>query len=432
MITDVVTTSLLLSAGQVLLLLAFFRPAQGLPRVRLAVLLAGGVLVLSLARGLETADGLMRYVSMAFLYGVMVLLVRLWSGESQQTKGIAQRVFCFFLLTECATLVLSYVSMILFGLDFFRRGPLLRQFAAVAALTALHGALFALMLRRFPPEICADNSTLRFSLLSALPYLFCCQLAFWLPIDNDDVTPVVPLITAAGCLLALMLIANMEARLYAEKEKRQALAQQHMLELRQQQFVLRRDSIEAVRRTYHDMKNLLLYLEQSTPPREDVRAQLQGILQESRGCEALLSTGNEVTDILLSEKLAVCQREGIACTVMVDGALLAFIGQLDLVSLVGNAMDNAIEACCALPPEAARYIQVRTHERPGFVLLHFLNSCTGEARCEEGRFLTLKPDAENHGFGLSSICLAAQRYGGEMSCRMEDGEFSLTLVFPKP
>ena len=56
---------------------------------------------------------------------------------------------------------------------------------------------------------------------------------------------------------------------------------------------------------------------------------------------------------------------------------------------------------------------------------------SGGARMESGRFLTIKADAENHGFGLDSIRRTVESYRGEMACRMEEGEFSLSMIFPR-
>lgn len=115
---------------------------------------------------------------------------------------------------------------------------------------------------------------------------------------------------------------------------------------------------------------------------------------------------------------------------MVDGSLLGFIAEIDLIAILGNAMDNAIEACRLISSGQARYIHVRTRQTPGFLLLQVVNSCTGQSRMKDGRFLTLKKDAESHGFGLSSIQYAVEKYHGEMACRMEEAEFSLSLIFP--
>ena len=427
---SMVITSLLLSLSQVSLLFFFVKPEQGISGRRLALAIALGIAGCTLARCVETREGLLRYASWGMMDATLTaaaLLCRRARGD--QARGIAQRVLCFFMLTECTTLALSYVCMLTIGFDPFRTPAFPLQLIAIAVLTAVHGLLLMLAWRRFPPEICADASSLRFSLLSALPYLFCCQITYWLPVNNTEVTPAVPLTMIISCALAFLLISSMEQRIHAEKERRLALAQHHMLELRQQQFISRRDSVETVRRTYHDMKNLLLVLEKAS--REDMRACIEKTLSGVQPFECVLETGSEAADILLGDKMAACQQEGITCTVMLDGALLSFIAELDLVTILSNAMDNAIEACRRMPQGAARYIQVRTREMPGFILLHVVNSCTGQARMEGSRFLTIKEDAENHGFGLSSIRHTAESYHGEMACRMEDGEFSLSLIFPR-
>ena len=429
-ITSMVMTSLLLSLCQTGMLAVCIKPAPGIPRRRVALAFLLCVTGCALARCLETRDGLLRYLSWMLMDATLTAMALFWRrARGDQARGVAQRVLCFFMLTECTTLALSYACMLTIGFDPFRTPLFPQQLLALIVLTAVHGALLTLAWRRFPPEICADASSLRFSLLSALPYLFCCQITYWLPIDNKEVTPAVPLIMVASCALAILLISSMEQRLYAEKERRHAQAQQHMLELRQQQFMSRRDSVEAVRRTYHDMKNLLLYLEKAS--RDDMRSYIERTMDSVRPFERVLDTGSEAADILLGDKMAACQQEGIACTVMLDGALLSFIAELDLVTILGNALDNAIEACRLMPPGAARYIHVRTRETPGFILLHVTNSCTGHARMDGSRFLTLKEDTENHGFGLTSIRCAAEQYQGEMACKMEDGEFSLSLIFPR-
>ena len=70
-------------------------------------------------------------------------------------------------------------------------------------------------------------------------------------------------------------------------------------------------------------------------------------------------------------------------------------------------------------------------QQDGFVILSFSNSCEGEIRAAGGRILTSKQDRENHGFGLANIRRAIEGYGGEMSWRAGDGEFTLTLLFQR-
>ena len=417
----------LFSLTHLALLCGFFPRRNGMSRGRTALLLAGGLLMLGAANVLFDRESLRSYLYMLVLFGVMDAFAWLWSGGSG--FAVAQRALCLLLVTDCAALTVSHLTIIRWELDVLRVTPMPWKLVFMALLYLLCRALLALLSRFLPQEPCADCNSLWLSVLSAVPYLFVSQITVWLPVNSGELTLAVPLVVCASCLLSLLLMVSTEGRLCAEREKRQTLAQKHMLELRQSQYAQSKGSAEAVRRKYHDMKNLLLVLEKAS--REDMRACIEQTLSDVRPFERVLETGSEVADILLGDKMAACQQEGIACTVMLDGALLSFIAELDLVTILGNAMDNAIEACRQMPPGAARYIQVRTRETPGFILLHVINSCTGQARMEGSRFLTIKEDAENHGFGLSSIRHTAESYHGEMACRMEDGEFSLSLIFPR-
>lgn len=235
-----------------------------------------------------------------------------------------------------------------------------------------------------------DANSLMLSLLSAVPFLYVWHITIRLPVAHEEVPNAIILTMIASCALSLILIVSLESRLFAEKEKQQAQAMQRVMELRQQQYLLKKNSIEQVRRQYHDMKNLLLYLEKA-PTRENMQAHVARMLDEMHPLENVLDTGNEVMDILLSDKLHQCESRQIVCTVIADGAMLGFIQALDLVTIIGNAMDNAMdnamEACLRVPP-GQRFIQVRTIRQERFAILSFSNSCDGQVSAADDLLLT--------------------------------------------
>lgn len=228
---------------------------------------------------------------------------------------------------------------------------------------------------------------------------------------------------------ALLVNISFLSYAIAEEEKRTML-QLRIAAEQQQQYLLRKTAVDSVRRKYHDLKNILLYLEQSSD-QATVQAHIRQILQEVQPYEQMTATGNETVDILLGEKLARCQQAQIACTITVDGKLLNFIQPIDLCVIFGNAMDNAIEACSALPDPDSRALSVRCQKRGGFVVLNFRNACLQQHLPVDALPKTTKDDPENHGFGLTSIRSATEKYGGQMSLRSENGEFVLTLLFPE-
>ena len=87
---------------------------------------------------------------------------------------------------------------------------------------------------------------------------------------------------------------------------------------------------------------------------------LDAMEQEIRSYEAQNKTGNEVLDTILTSKSLYCQQHGITLTCVADGAALDFMDTMDLCSLFGNALDNAIESVEKLPDSEQYGWQIRT------------------------------------------------------------------------
>ena len=401
------------------------RPSQS--NARTAGLCCAAVVLLFLTQLTANWQNFMYYVHVLLVYGISGMLLWLWTGWDW--RAAFQRTVSWYLITEYILLLFSFLSQRMWGEDIFRSLPAWRMFLSCAALTVIAFGLLFLMRQIFPASVKASDSTLSMCLLSMAPYLFVRQITLWLPIQVENVTFAVVMMLGLSVLLALILSVSLERLLNAENEKRRAMARQMEAERLQQHYILRKNSINAVRQQYHDMKNLLLYLEKA-PSTQNMHAHLDKMLQSIQPFETVLDTGNDAVDILLGENLEVCRKQRIPCTVMVDGELLSFIDQLDLVTILGNAMDNAIEACQHVPPQD-RLIQVRTADAKGFAVLHIHNSCEEGISVHGDIPRTTKRDAENHGFGLSNIQRAIKNYGGEMHCEAQGGEFTLTLLFPR-
>lgn len=396
---------------------------------RTAAVLAAALALLTWLHGIEALGSWLSYVHMAACYGVFCFAAQSVSGESVRYNMF--RVLCFYLVLDCTDTLIRYSGMRMLGVDYLRGGWWLFQCGAAAVWCAVTLPLLLWVRRSLPatPARELSASALWAAVLATLPYLFVCQITYWLPLQNEELTAAVPLTLAASCLVAVLSMVNFIGRLDAEILKRQALQRQHMMECRQQQFLLNKRTAEAVQRNYHDLKNVLLYLERSSDT-EQTREYIRRVMGQIHPFEALVETGSETMDILLNEKLALCQQEKIACTVDVDGKLFDFIDPLELCTLVGNAMDNAIEACLKLPEPSARRILFRSARRGNFAMLCVRNSFDG---CmPRGAEHTTKPDAENHGYGLASIRQAAAAYGGEVSCGPQGKEYVLTMLFPLP
>ena len=127
----------------------------------------------------------------------------------------------------------------------------------------------------------------------------------------------------------------------------------------------------------------------------------------------------------------LCQAKKIMFTYIADGQKLNFMEPGDVYSLFGNATENAIEYVEKLEDEEKRFIHLSVKAVGGLVTVHVENYFEGqEWNMAEGLPGTTKENKSYHGFGLRSIRMTAEKYGGEMSVHAADHLFSLDVVLP--
>lgn len=101
----------------------------------------------------------------------------------------------------------------------------------------------------------------------------------------------------------------------------------------------------------------------------------------------------------------------------------------DIGSLFGNALENAIQAVQKLDNPDDRIISLKVEEKGGMLLIRVENSYAETLEFDGELPKTTKEDNGYHGFGLKSIRMVAERYGGVM--RIQAGEqFVLTVLIP--
>ena len=99
---------------------------------------------------------------------------------------------------------------------------------------------------------------------------------------------------------------------------------------------------------------------------------------------------------------------------------------MDLSTIFGNALDNALEASVKLPPEQ-RLITVKARSIHDVLMIVFENYAA--AGRKNG---TSKEDGFLHGFGIPNIQKAVEKYNGECVIRQEDGKFVMKNIIPLP
>ena len=247
---------------------------------------------------------------------------------------------------------------------------------------------------------------------------------------NLERTANLTLYISSGVLSAIFMMIFMYAKnvLYLREQEQHDKMQIAQL---QQQYAYYRDKIkdeERIRSIYHDMKNHLLVLEGSQGT-EATRQMAQELRTQIADYENYIHTGNEFLDIILKDKSEKAREKHIDFSAVVDFEGVDFIEPLDISTLFGNGIDNAIEACEKLREEE-RVILVKAGKVQNFVSILIENNCTVEALPKGKR--TTKADSLLHGFGLANMQKAAEKYGGTCTTKRKNGKFVLKILLPLP
>ena len=204
----------------------------------------------------------------------------------------------------------------------------------------------------------------------------------------------------------------------------------------QQQFAYYQEKLkdeEKVRSVYHDMKNHLLVLQRHILQRQinspETAEMVEKLQSQVAMYEDYVHTGNDILDIILKEKSELAREKSIAFSVTSDLNGVDFIEPLDISTIFSNALDNAIEASEKLPEEQ-RAILVKAGKMQNFFSVLIENNCLQNS--ENTNIRTTKSDDFLHGFGISNMRKAAEKYGGQLTIKYEKGTFTLKILIPIP
>ena len=228
-------------------------------------------------------------------------------------------------------------------------------------------------------------------------------------------------------LCAFMLVMEYQM-LYAKRLQTEVETMRRLREEEARQLRLSRENIDAVNERVAEVRAQISRLEEAGA---GVDADtLASITRRVGVYDSAVKTGNETLDILLAEKSLICEHEGITLTCIADGAALSFMEQSDLYSLLGNAIENAIDAVRALddPEKRAIGLTVRRVGTGDAVALNVENYFEGELEFVDGLPQTTKGSELVHGFGMRAMQSCVERYGGTLRARAEGGIFHLNAL----
>lgn len=160
---------------------------------------------------------------------------------------------------------------------------------------------------------------------------------------------------------------------------------------------------------------------------EKARSYLNEINQSILNIDTVLKTGNTMADAILNSKISLMKSRQIEVEAQAQVPASLSVPNVDLCIIIGNLLDNAMEACSKLEPEN-RFVHIYIHVKGAMLYMSFTNSAGKKQRKVGNLFLSSK--GSGHGFGLTRVDSLVAKNGGYLTRASEDGGYTTEVTLP--
>lgn len=221
------------------------------------------------------------------------------------------------------------------------------------------------------------------------------------------------------CTLLLFSINVLVFYLYNQLIKGETMRYENMLLSQQNnayenQALLIHDFQNTIRKQRHDMNNHLAAIMELAKKSEGTHLQqyIHALLDVSTSAKSGISSENPIIDAMVNSKLYLAsqQHTQLHTNILLEDTLE--ISRVDLTVLLGNLLDNALEACNKIP-ESDRSIWLFISAKHGTLIIQITNTYyPADLDIRNGRIYTTKGDKETHGIGISNVHQVVEKYHG--------------------
>lgn len=186
-------------------------------------------------------------------------------------------------------------------------------------------------------------------------------------------------------------------------------------------------SNEFQKRALHDYENQLNCIQGLLKEKQydKVQEYTDKLTYSIRGGTDVVNVHNSVINVILNQKYHLAEERGIAILFEVNNLSKIWLEEQDLVILISNLFDNAIEAC---EKSEDKIIHIKLVKEQKEIVLSIKNTVGEPVDIESGLIHTSKKDKHKHGIGLRNVQMVLEKYDGIGMMRYEKGWFYYTAV----
>lgn len=301
-----------------------------------------------------------------------------------------------------------------------------RYFTIMTVGLACMVAFYFIFAKRIKSRECLGIKNIHIIVLSIITISIVYVLSVYVGREGES-TVYSGKIYAAVCSLLLLVIQF--GLFEQEKKEKERFEIEKILHDERELHRISKENIELINIKCHDLKHQLAAIRRVSD-NDSFKSGLKEIEKAILIYDSIAKTGNDTVDMIISEKSLKCEKYGIKFTYMVQAECLAAFDEMDLYSLLGNAIDNAIEAALQLDDVSKRNIGLKINRNGEVICFHFENYTENKITFKDGLPLTTKENKQYHGYGMKSIKYIVDKYKGHMTVNFEDNIFNLDIIIP--
>ncbi len=267
---------------------------------------------------------------------------------------------------------------------------------------------------------------LLWSRITFIPIVSLCAIVIFLYFNIGNKITVVLLIVILTINIAVILLYVKISAEYADKCQHLIIKKQN--EYYVNQFELMNESIKIRNAEKHDYKNHLSVIAALVQRNEqkEATAYIGKIMDVYKSVKESYNSGNLVIDSILNYKKQEAEQYEIRINVGLSIPEKLQVNPFDMTTILGNIIDNAINATRKLEKE--KFIDLKIRYDKGRLLIRIDNSFNGEIKYKNNKLVTLHPDSEHHGIGLDNVGMILEKYNGILEIEHTDNVFSASLM----
>ena len=250
-------------------------------------------------------------------------------------------------------------------------------------------------------------------------------------IDIDPVKVLYLLIVASILLIVsnILIFYLIKCQLQMAEEKNEHIMIIHNLENKSKYYEELSKRQRITNKAMHDLKNQLFALRYELKENQNKgTAMLDELYERINASYTLKFTGIEAVDALITSKLVTMKENNIEFCNSIFISDKNRITVTDLCVLIGNLLDNAIEANMELDLDN-KYISLKISQQRNYLSMCVSNSKNADCiEIDINNVVTTKKQKEMHSFGLRSVKEIVKKYDGNVTLRQEKNKFEVIIL----